>query len=92
MPPEPVNVPLKTETEPPPPPRSAPPHTKTRDCPKYPVNDRLPPRKHPPTSNSPQTPSNLICLTIFVILRPLTQFSPKISATNLQKSAKFFLP
>ena len=39
-------------------------------------------------SNLPQAPLNLICLTIFVILRPLTQFSPKIRATNLQKSAK----
>ena len=30
-------------------------------------------------------PSNLICLTIFPYLRPLTQFYPKISANNLQK-------
>ena len=47
------------------------------------------PPKTPPAPNSPQTPSNLICLTIFVTLRPLTQLSPKISATNLQKALNF---
>ena len=36
----------------------------------------------------PQTPSNLICLTTFVTLRPLTQFQLKIRATNLEKRAK----
>ena len=39
-------------------------------------------------SNSPHTTSNLICLTIFVNLRFLTQLEPKARATNLQKSAK----
>ena len=42
-------------------------------------------------SNSPQIPSNLICLTIFVIVRHLAQFQPKIRVTNLQKSAKICL-
>ena len=36
----------KTEINPPPPPRCAPPHTKTRASPKYPVSPR--PRKPPP--------------------------------------------
>ena len=39
-------------------------------------------------SNSPQTPSNLIRLTVSTTLRPLTQFSPKIRATNLPKMPK----
>ena len=41
-------------------------------CLKYFVNDCL--WKQYLAFNSPQTPSNLICLTIFVTLRPLTQF------------------
>ena len=36
-------------------------------------------------------PLSLIVLTILVALRPLTQFQPKIRATNLQKSAKICL-
>ena len=35
--------------------------------------------------------SNLICLTIFVTLRPLTKLKSKISATNMPKSAKICL-
>ena len=38
--------------------------------------------------NLPQARSNLICLTILVTLRSLTQFSPKTRATTLQKSAE----
>ena len=37
-----------------------------------------------------QTPQSLILLTIVVILRPFTQFQPKIRASNMQKSAKIF--
>ena len=43
------------------------------------------------TSNLLQAPSNLIFETIFVTMRPLTQFQPKIRATKLQNSAKFRL-
>ena len=57
---------------------------KTRIGLKYYVTDCL-------TSNSPHTPLNLICLTIFVTLRPLAQFEPKIRATNLQKITKICL-
>ena len=39
-------------------------------------------------SNSSQSLSNLICFTILVTLRPLTQFSFKIRVTNLQRSDK----
>ena len=42
-------------------------------------------------SRSLQTPSNLIFLTIFVIMRPLTKFQAKIRATKLQKSFRFYL-
>ena len=42
-------------------------------------------------SNSPQTPLNLICSTIFGTLGPLTQFWPAIREINLQKSAKICL-
>ena len=41
--------------------------------------------KQPFASNSPQAFLNLICLTILITLRPLTQFQPKIRVTNLQK-------
>ena len=51
---------------------SAPFHMKARVCLKCFGNDCL--WKHFPASNSPWTCSNLICLTIFVNLRPLTQF------------------
>ena len=64
-------------------------HIKTRVCLKFFVNDCL--CKQLFASSLPQTPSNLICLTIFVTLRPLTQFQPKIRATNMQKSAKICL-
>ena len=40
-------------------------------------------------SNLPQTPSNFICLIIFVTLRPLTQFQLKITANNMQKCAQW---
>ena len=62
---------------------------KTRVCPKYFVNGCL--CKQLFTSNLPQTPSNLILLTNFVTLRPLTLFQPKIRATKLQKARKFVL-
>ena len=39
-------------------------------------------------SNSPSGNSSLICFIIFVNLRPMTQFSPKVGATNLENSAK----
>ena len=39
----------------------------------------------------PQNPPNLICLTIFVNRRLLTQFSPKTRTTNSQKALKFVL-
>ena len=61
-------------------------HMKTRVNLKYPANGCL--WKHFFASNSTQTPSNLIYLTIFVTLRPFTQFQPKIRAIKLQKKAK----
>ena len=51
-------------------PRGAPLHMKTGACPKYPVTDCL--WKPPFDSNSSQTLSNLIPLTLLVTLRPLT--------------------
>ena len=59
---------------------------KTRASFKYFVNDC--PWKQVFAFNSPQAPSNLISLTIFVTLRPFTQFQSKIRAIKLQKSAK----
>ena len=56
---------------------------------KYFVNDRL--WKQFLASNLSQIPSNLICLTNFVILVSLRQFKPKIRATNLQKALKLVL-
>ena len=61
-------------------------HMKTRDFLKYFVNGSL--CKQFFVFNWPQTSSKLICLTIFVTQRPLTQFQLKIRATNMQKSAK----
>ena len=58
-------------------------HMKARVYLKYFVHDCL--WKQFLASNSPQTPSNLICLTIFVTLRPLTPFQPKVRETDLQK-------
>ena len=69
--------------------RSALLHMKTGVCLKYFVNHFL--WKQSLASHQPHTTSNLICLTIFVNLRPLKQFQPKVRATNLQKSAKIFL-
>lgn len=37
----------------------------------------------------PKTSSNTILLTIFVTLRPLTQFNPKIRATDLKQVQKY---
>ena len=62
---------------------------KTRVCLNYFVNECL--CKQFFASNSSQTPSNLILLTIFVTLSPLTLFQPKTRATNLQKALKFVL-
>ena len=42
-------------------------------------------------SNSPQTPSNLISLTVLVSLRPLILFQPKIRAIKSQKALNFAL-
>ena len=39
-------------------------------------------------SNSPQAPLKLICLTILVTLRPLTQFYCKTRGFKLQNSVK----
>ena len=50
---------------------------------KYFVHDCL--WKHFLASNSPQSPSNFICLTILVTLRPLKLFQPKVRKSNLQK-------
>ena len=61
-------------------------HTKTSL--KYFVNDCL--WKPLFDSNSPQTPTNLIFLTILVTLRPFTLFQPN-RAIKLQKSAKICL-
>ena len=61
-------------------------HMKTRVCVKYFVNVCF--SKQFLASKSPQTISNLICLTTFETPRPLAQFLPKIRATNLQKSTK----
>ena len=63
--------------------------TKNKVFLKYFVNGCL--RKQFFASNLPQTPSNLICLTFFVTLRPLTKFQPTIRVTNMQNSAKTFL-
>ena len=63
-------------------------HIKTGVCPKYFLNGCLSKLFFP--SNLPQTPLKFICLTIFVTLRPLTQFYSKVKATNIQKSAKIY--
>ena len=43
-------------------------------------------------SKLPQIPSSLISLTMFVTLRPITQFYTKLEANNLQKSTyNYFL-
>ena len=60
-------------------------HMKTRVSLKYFVNDCL--WKQLFSSNSSQIPPNLISLTILETLRPFTQFSPKIRAIKLKKSA-----
>ena len=62
---------------------------KTRVCLKYFVHDCH--CKHFLASNLPQAPSNVICLTILVALKHLTQLYLKIRATKLQKSAKICL-
>ena len=64
-------------------------HIKTRACLKYFVNDCL--WKQFFASNSPQTPSNLISLTIVESLRPFTRLLPKTRATKWQKSATICL-
>ena len=69
--------------------RSALLHIKTRVCLKHFVNGCF--YKLIFASNSLQTPSKLILLTIFVTWRPLTQFQPNIRATKIQKSAKICL-
>ena len=56
-------------------------HIKIRVCLKYFLNDCL--WKHSLAANSPQTPSDLIYLTILVTLRPFTKSQPKIRTTNL---------
>ena len=56
-------------------------HMKTRVYLKYFLNDCL--WKHSFAAKLPQTPSNLIWLTILVTLRAFTQFQPKIRATKL---------
>ena len=57
-------------------------HMKTRVYLKYFVNDCL--WKQFPAFNSAQTPSNLICLTIFETLKPWTR-------KNVKKKLKFVL-
>ena len=63
-------------------------HLKTRVCLKYFVHHCL--CKQFLVSKPPQATSNLICLTILVTLRPVTQFSFKSRATKLKK-LKFVL-
>ena len=60
-------------------------HMKTRVNLKYFVNDCVRKQFFAPTF--PQTPPNLISLTILVTLRPFTQFKLKMTAIKLQKSA-----
>ena len=62
---------------------------KTRVSLKYFVNDCL--WKHFFDSNTPQTLSNLISLTVMVTLRPFTLFQCKIREIKLQKSVKVCL-
>ena len=57
---------------------------KTRVSLKYFMNDCL--WKHFLASNVPQTPSNLISMTVLITLRSFTQFQPKIRAIKLQKN------
>ena len=64
-------------------------HMKTRVCLIYFVNHCF--WKQFLVSSTPHTTSSFICLTTFVNLGPLTQFLPKVRATNLQKSAKICL-
>ena len=64
-------------------------HTKARVSLKYIVNDCL--CEHLFASNSPQTPSNLILLTLLVTLRSVTLFYPKFRAINSQIKLKFVL-
>ena len=56
-------------------------HVKTRVSRSYFLNDLL--WKDIFAVTSIQTPSKLIHLTIFITLRPFTQFQPKIRATKL---------
>ena len=56
---------------------------------KYFVNDCL--WKQFFASNSPQTPSNLISLTILVTVRPFTQFILKLEQLSRKKVLKFSL-
>ena len=42
-------------------------------------------------SNSPQAPSSVACLRIFITLSHLTQFYPEIRANQLEKVLKFVL-
>ena len=53
------------------------------------MNDGL--WKHILASESPQTPSNLICLTIFVILGPWHSFNLKLEQLICKKALKFVL-
>ena len=62
---------------------------KTRVSVKYFVNDCL--WKQFFASNLPQTPPNLIYLTIFVTPRPFAEFWPKTKAIKFKKILKFFL-
>ena len=57
-------------------------HIKTAVFLKYSVRVCL--RKQFFASTSPKVSLNLICLTILVTLRSLTQLKPKIRVTNLQ--------
>ena len=62
---------------------------KTRVCLNYFLHDCL--CKQVFASNSPQAPLKLICLTIFVTLRPLTQFYCKLEGLSHKKVLKLIL-
>ena len=62
-------------------PRSALSHAKARSSLQYPVNNC--PCKPPFDSNKPQTPTNLISLTILVTLRSFTLLYPMIRTVKL---------
>ena len=64
-------------------------HMKTTASLKYFVNDCR--CKYFFAFNSPETPANLISLTISKTVRPFAQFEPKIRSIKIKECTKFFL-